>query len=163
GLTIATFCPTSALTRVDLPALGAPITATKPALLSPSRLREGGGGWVSPDAPTPLSPPASGRGESRKKRFGRRGFRLLLARPLGLGLTELRHAHANGEFGRVVRAGAADHLVDRRLAAACGGQLLQRRLGVMRGLALLGEVRLPRLADEALGCVNPAVEQQRAD
>ena len=32
GLTIATFWPTSALTRVDLPAFGAPITATKPAL-----------------------------------------------------------------------------------------------------------------------------------
>src|SRR4051794_41490561 len=31
ALTIATFCPTSALTKVDLPALGAPMTATKPA------------------------------------------------------------------------------------------------------------------------------------
>ena len=30
ALTIATFCPTSALTSVDLPALGAPITATNP-------------------------------------------------------------------------------------------------------------------------------------
>ena len=30
GLTIATFCPTNALTRVDLPALGAPIMATWP-------------------------------------------------------------------------------------------------------------------------------------
>src|SRR3546814_4890682 len=30
GLTIATFWPTSALTMVDLPALGAPTTATKP-------------------------------------------------------------------------------------------------------------------------------------
>jgi hypothetical protein len=30
GLTIATFCPTSALTKVDLPALGAPTTATTP-------------------------------------------------------------------------------------------------------------------------------------
>ena len=33
GLTIATFWPTSALTSVDLPALGAPITATKPAFV----------------------------------------------------------------------------------------------------------------------------------
>jgi len=31
GLTIATFWPTRAFTSVDLPALGAPITATKPA------------------------------------------------------------------------------------------------------------------------------------
>ena len=31
GLTIATFWPTRALTSVDLPAFGAPITATKPA------------------------------------------------------------------------------------------------------------------------------------
>src|SRR3546814_18336688 len=30
GLTIATFWPTSALTSVDLPALGAPTTATRP-------------------------------------------------------------------------------------------------------------------------------------
>jgi hypothetical protein len=33
ALTIATFWPTSALTRVDLPALGAPITATNPQRL----------------------------------------------------------------------------------------------------------------------------------
>jgi hypothetical protein len=30
AVTIATFWPTSALTRVDLPALGAPTTATNP-------------------------------------------------------------------------------------------------------------------------------------
>ncbi len=44
ALTIATFWPTSALTSVDLPALGAPITATNPA-------REAGSFISSTDLP----------------------------------------------------------------------------------------------------------------
>src|SRR5205085_2037987 len=48
-LTIETFEPTSALTRVDLPAFGAPISATKPQRVSAIRVdtlarQHGGGG-----------------------------------------------------------------------------------------------------------------------
>ena len=58
GLTIATFWPTSALTSVDLPALGAPITATKPARVGRRSL------------------------QLLQQRRRRRGFRVLLARAL---------------------------------------------------------------------------------
>ena len=68
GLTIATFCPTSALTRVDLPALGAPITATKPRSAgSLQLLQQGGGGG---------------------------GFGFLLVDAFGLGLAEPLHRDA---------------------------------------------------------------------
>src|SRR3546814_12426514 len=73
GLTIATFWPTSALTRVDLPALGAPTTATKPQR------------WVivflplptAPAAPLPrpFPPPVSMRLRPRPRRACRRSPR----------------------------------------------------------------------------------------
>ena len=63
GLTIATFWPTSALTSVDLPALGAPITATKPARdCFPSDSGEGIEGWGRSVIPPPPPPPPGGGG-----------------------------------------------------------------------------------------------------
>ena len=38
GETAATFCPTSALIRVDLPTLGRPMTATNPDLYFPASI-----------------------------------------------------------------------------------------------------------------------------
>jgi hypothetical protein len=105
-LTIATFWPTSAFTSVDLPAFGAPITATNPAFCSPSREREGvGGREASLNAP-PLTPPLDGRGKFGEQRFRGVGFRVLLARAFGGRFAEPRDRHANGKFRMVVRAGA---------------------------------------------------------
>ena len=79
SLTIATFWPTSALTKVDLPALGAPMTAAKP------------GAWSL---------------QLREQGLGGRRFGLLLARSLGGGFAQLRDRHADREQRRVMRAGA---------------------------------------------------------
>ena len=78
ALTIATFCPTSALTSVDLPALGAPITATKPARVGISLIAV-------------VTASAAGGG----------GFRLLLARCLRRSLRR-----ASGTDTRIVNFGA---------------------------------------------------------
>ena len=61
GVTIATLAPTSRLTRVDLPTLGAPRTATKPARVPPSAIVI-----------------VAGSGDSREQRAGR----VLLCRAL---------------------------------------------------------------------------------
>ena len=76
GVTIATFWPTSALTSVDLPALGAPITATNPASWLPRSL------------------------QLRQQRRRRSGFRFLLAGPFGGGFAKL------GTVTRTVNWGA---------------------------------------------------------
>src|SRR5207237_10868936 len=50
-----------------------------------------------------------------------------------------------------------------RFATARRGELLKRGLGVLRRLALLGQVWLPGFQDEPLRRFEAAVEQQSAD
>ena len=122
--------------RIDqsrLPAFGAPMTATKPALVSRLRslqLRD-------------------------NKRFGRGGFGLLLAGAFGRRFAEARRPRPDRELGRVVRAGARHDFIVGRLAARGRGQLLERRLGMVRRLALLGEVRLPSSRMKRSAASNP--------
>src|ERR1041384_3334880 len=90
-LTMETFEPTSALISVDLPAFGAPISATKPQRVSPIRLdafarQHGGCGRLF------------GRAFRAADAFGRR---------------ELRHIDRDAEFGIMVWASALNFAVVR--------------------------------------------------
>ncbi len=117
-LTIDTLAPTSALTSVDLPALGAPMTAMKPQRVS--------GAARAPGHSSALAPHALAREQ-------RRGGGLLggaLAGTLAArGLLAL-DAHLGGEARRVVGALARDLLVLRQIEALALRPLLQGRLGV---------------------------------
>src|SRR5205807_171822 len=101
GVTIATLLPTSALISVDLPALGAPISATKPQRL-------------------PSSAGASDIDAVRAHTFAieQRGRRGLLCRTLGtagaLGRLAVGQCHVDAKHRAVMRPGP-------RHFAICGG------------------------------------------
>ena len=99
--TIDTLAPTSALTSVDLPALGAPMTAMKPQRWSST-------GGVSSSGSRLLMQFGSGNAFALEQRPGGR----LLGSPLRSPLPARRRAsidaHLGGEARRVVGALAAD-------------------------------------------------------
>ena len=57
----------------------------------------------------------------------------------------------------MMRAGARHDLIDRGLKPARRGELLERRLGMGWGFALISKQRLPCASNEALGRLKPAV------
>src|SRR5262245_34849913 len=123
-LTIATLAPTSVLTSVDLPALGAPITAMKPQRVSPAG-PVGSSDICDIRAPLPYS-------FARQQRRGRSLLGGALARALAArGLAAL-DAHLGREDRRVVRALAVDLDVVGQLQALALHPLLQQRLGISR-------------------------------
>src|SRR5690242_4241105 len=159
GLTIATFCPTSALTSVDLPALGAPTTATRPQDWVIRKTRSSN--------PFALSLSKGGVGNASRhllqQRFGGGGFGFLLA-GAGCGrLGERAEADADREARRVVRARAIDHFVHGRLAIVRRRPFLQCRLGVLRRLAMRADALRPGTADEGARKGQSPFEIERAD
>src|ERR1041384_4591631 len=110
-LTIETFEPTSAFVRVDLPALGAPISATKPQRRSASAMRR-----VHVDA------------LAREHR----GSRGLLGGALGaadsLGRLQRGNVHGDAKFRIVVRTLALHLAIARRRQSASLRPLLQHGL-----------------------------------
>src|SRR5690606_27272028 len=146
GVTIDSLAPTSALSRVDLPALGAPTRATKPQRLTSA---------------SAMFAPVEG-GEQRR---GRRLFR----RPLragGRGGRRVRYAfdaHAHREGWAVVGTDARHHLVVRQAEAAPLGPFLQRGLGVLGRSRLGVHERRPVPLDEPRGDWPAAVDEKRAD
>src|SRR6185437_6933329 len=114
--TMVTFEPTNALINVDLPALGAPIRATKPQRASEpvsSTIQ-----LVHRDA-NPLQHGGSG---------------VLFGRALGtaqaLGRRPIRQHHRYAEFGIVMRSGAREFAIGRRRQAARLRPFLQHGLGI---------------------------------
>ena len=117
-LTIETLVPTSALTSVDLPALGAPMTAMKPQRVSAVGLT---GSLIWRRAPHALA---------RQQRGGGRLLGRALAGALAArGLLAL-DAHLGGEARRVVGPLARDLDVVRQVEALALRPFLQGRLGV---------------------------------
>src|ERR1700683_1460004 len=103
GVTIETLLPTSALTRVDLPTFGAPITATNPQ----RRADE----FAAPSLPSGIQ----ALGLESFARHKRRGSRLLscaLGPSRALGGRKLRKLHRNAKFRIVMRTGARDFAID---------------------------------------------------
>src|SRR5690606_23929427 len=151
ALVIATFWPTSALTSVDLPALGAPITATTPQRVTPSSPARGEG-FRQAHSPELLHEQPCGLGL---------GF--LLAARGGLDFADVLHADPNGEARRVIRARAVDHPVLGRAALVAGGPFLQRALGVLGPAGMAVDRRTPDPMNDVAGLFEPAFEQARAE
>src|SRR5262245_30452380 len=124
--TIDTLAPTSALTSVDLPALGAPITAINPQRCASVPALP----WSLPLSPASLM----GYGPPHAVTLEQGARRLLLCSPFGISLTARRRAagdaHLRGEVGRVVGPLARDLDVLRQRQALTLRPLLQRRLGI---------------------------------
>ena len=126
--TMVTLEPTSALTSVDLPTLGAPISATKPQRV---RLR-------SPAVQSLLPPPTPSRSIID-------GCRDLLGGALAaadaFGRRQPRQIDRDAELRIVMRAGALDLAIDRRRQSLALRPFLQHGLGIAQ--------RPPRLAASA--------------
>ena len=119
-LTIETLAPTSALTSVDLPALGAPMTAMKPQRVARPR-PSGSLIWRRRHTPSRASSAVAAACSAAR----------LLAPSPRAGLRAL-DAHLGGEARRVVGALAGDLDVVRQVEALALRPLLQRRLGIGR-------------------------------
>src|SRR6185503_3601385 len=126
--TIDTLEPTSALSSVDLPALGAPIKATKPQRVSPAA---SGIRFVQLDADP----------------FQHGGGGGLFGGPLGktetLGGRAVGQRHRDPEFRVVMRAGARQFAVVRRRQPARLRPLLQHGLGIAQRAQRLGHALFP--------------------
>src|SRR5206468_8569203 len=118
--TMVTLEPTSALTSVDLPTLGAPISATKPQAVSP----DAAGG----DDSTVIAATA------HTFAFDHHGRRDLLRRALGAADTfgghKARQIDGDAELRVMMRPGALDLAIDRRRQSLALGPFLQHRLGI---------------------------------
>src|SRR5215212_1585947 len=151
--TIVTLEPTSALTRVDLPTLGAPISATKPQAVSPD---DAGGedSTVIAAATDAFS-------------FDHHGSRDLLGRALGaadaFGGHQPRQVDGDAELRVVMRASALDLAIDRRRQSLALGPFLQHRLGIAQRPARLAHPLQPVALDELRRRRISAVEIDRPD
>src|SRR6516164_11636713 len=145
--TMVTLEPTSALTSVDLPTLGAPISATKPqrVLAVASAVIAAADAFAfDHDAGSDLL----GGALAAAHAFGRR---------------QSRQVDGDAELRIMVRPGALDLAIDRRRQALALCPFLQHRLGIAQRLARLLHPLGPVGLDELLGRGIAAVEEHRAD
>src|SRR5215831_4162929 len=137
GLTIVTLVPTSALTRVDLPTLGAPISATKAQRVAPS-------------APGPAPPCGTGSAIARRRLGG------LVHRRLDT----LAHQERGG---RGLLAGTLDLTVMRGRQAARLRPFLQHGLRVEQRPHRRAHAFAPVALDQRSGGCIAAIDEHRAD
>src|SRR5712671_3546173 len=151
--TMVTLEPTSALTSVDLPTLGAPISATKPQAVA-------AGATSSGDSPLiDVTADAFALDHRRCRAL----FRGALAAADALGRRKPRQIHRDAELRIVMRPGALDLAIDRRRQPLALRPFLQHRLGIAqrppRPAHPLGPVALDELRCGSVA----AVEKHRAD
>src|SRR6201987_5922682 len=120
--TIVTLEPTSALTSVDLPTLGAPISATKPQRVS---------------APASAVIAAASDAFALDHHACRDLLRRALAAADAFGRRQPRQVDGDAELRIVMRAGALDFAIDRGRQALALRPFLQHRLGITQRLARL--------------------------
>src|SRR5882724_9213812 len=151
--TMVTLEPTSALTSVDLPTLGAPISATKPQRVATGAL----------SARASLVIAAAGDAFALDHHRGRDFLRGALAAADAFRGRQPRQIHRDAELRVVMRPGTFDLAIDRGRQALALRPFLQHRLGIAqrptRPLHPLGPVAL----DEIRGGRVAAVEKHRAD
>src|SRR5579871_4944527 len=145
--TMVTFEPTKALTSVDLPTLGAPISATKPQRV----LAVASAVIAAADA------------FARDHDACRDLLRGTLAAAHAFGRREARQVDGDAELRIVVRPGAFDLAIDRGRQALALRPFLQDGLGIAQGLARLLHPLGPVGLDELLRSRVAAVEEHRAD
>src|SRR4051812_40100019 len=146
--TMVTFSPTTALTSVDLPTLGAPISATKPQRVADSR-----------SASTFIF----AADFARQHRKCRALFRSALGAADAFGRLQPRQADRDTELRIVMRPGALDLAVDRGRQALGLRPFLHRGLGVAHRPAMLVHPLRPVLLDEGGRRRITAVDIDRAD
>src|SRR6202790_3258437 len=149
GVTIETFAPTSALSSVDFPTFGAPISATKPQRLAPSA-----GSAI-----------ASCRLDALARQHGGGGglFRGALGASHAFRRRQGGKLHGDAEF-RIVIGTRARHLaIGRRRQAAGLRPFLQHGFWIAHRLRRGAHARLPQPFDQFLGGFITAVDIDRAD
>src|SRR6185369_7615091 len=150
--TMVTLEPTSALTSVDLPTLGAPISATKPQRVSLGA--PGVGSTVIAAAADAFA-------------FDHYGGRDLLGGALGaadaFGGRQSRQIDGDAELRVVMRPGALDLAIDRRRQSLALGPFLQHGLGIAQRPARLAHPFQPVALDELRSRGIAAVEIDRPD
>src|SRR3954447_10080700 len=125
--TIVTLEPTSALTRVDLPTFGAPISATKPQR-------------VAVGAASPAASPVIVAAADTFARDHHRGRDLLgraLAAADAFGRRQTGQVHGDAELRIMMRSGALDLAIDRRRHPLALRPFLQHGLGIAQRSARL--------------------------
>src|SRR6476469_213923 len=122
--TIVTLEPTSALTSVDLPTLGAPISATKPQRVAAAGAASPWDSSVIVAAADPFA---------RDHHGGCYLFGRTLAATDALRRRQPRQIHGDAELGIVMRTAALDLAIDGGRQALALGPFLQHRLGVAQG------------------------------
>src|SRR6202161_2967046 len=143
GVTMEILAPTSALISVDLPTLGAPISATKPQRVACSA----GAAWAPSSAIAPFGLDALARQHG--------GGGGLLGAALGtagaFGRREIRQQHGNAKYRAVIGTGARDLAINRRRQSARLRPFLQHGLGIAQRLRLSLYTNLPQPLEQALG------------
>src|SRR5438552_3481234 len=151
--TMVTLEPTSALTSVDLPTLGAPISATKPQRV-PADV-------ASAEDSTVIAAAADAFA------FDHHGGCDLLGGALGaadaFGGRQSRQIDGDAELRVVMRSGALDLAIDRRRQSLALGPFLQHRLGIAQRPARLAHPFQPVALDELRRRRIAAVEIDRPD
>src|SRR5262249_53173491 len=147
GVTIEILLPTSALSSVDLPALGAPISATKP-----QRVTGAACGASSTIGAFGLDAFARHHGGGG----GLLGCALRAAETLGG--SKLREMHGDTKFRIVVRAGAGDFPVSGCRQTACLRPFLQDRFRIAQRLRRAAQTLLPHPSDQPFRRRESAVE-----
>src|SRR6267154_6289061 len=151
--TMVTLEPTSALTSVDLPTLGAPISATKPQAVAT--------GAASPCDSTVIA--AAADAFARDHHGGSHLFRRAFAAADALGRRQSRQIDRNAELGIVMRPGALDLAIDRRRHPPALRPFLQYGLGIAERPARLSHPLGPVSLDELRGGAVAAIEKDRPD
>src|ERR1700760_4380168 len=149
--TMVTLEPTSALTSVDLPTLGAPISATKP-----QRVASVASGILSVIA-------AAADAFARDHGGGRRLLGRALVAADAFGRRQPGQFHGDAELRIVMRPGALDLAIERRRQALALRPFLQRGLGIARRPARLLHPLGPVALDELRGRRVAAIEIDRPD
>src|SRR3954470_19823331 len=150
--TMVTLEPTSALTSVDLPTLGAPISATKPQRVSVGV--PGAGSTVIAAATHAFA-------------FKHHGSRDLLGGTLraadAFGRRQSRQIDGDAELRVVMRPGALDLAIDRCRQSLALRPFLQHRLGIAQRPPRLAHPFQPVAFDELRGRRVAAIEIDRSD
>src|SRR5258707_7541161 len=150
--TIVTLEPTSALTRVDLPTLGAPISATKPQRVVLGAASREGSSIIFPAADA-----------FARDHHGRRVlFGGALVAADAFGRLKPRQIHRDAELRIVMRPGALDLAIHLRRQALALRPFLQHRLGIAQGPPQLAHPLGPVALYELRPGRITAVEENRA-
>src|ERR1700730_7871636 len=151
--TIVTLEPTRALTSVDLPTLGAPISATKPQRVATGAASSGSSSII-----------AAAADAFARDHHGRRDlFGGALAAAEALGRRQSRQIHGNRKLRFVMRPGPLDFAIDRCRQPLALRPFLQHRLGIAARPPRLAHPLGPVALDELRRRTIAAVEKYRAD